>query len=112
MKRLIKILVFIGLFVGIVMVSQVIALADNGITDNDLKSEVGIEFKKESRDPFKPIPPIYDPPIRPIEKPRGQLPRTGELLTSFIILLIGISILIVFVGVANLQRVYYIELLE
>lgn len=86
---------------------------DNGIWQDGSKAEVEIKFK-EAEVPIVPEPPIYEPPysIIPPQKPKGILPHTGELLTSFIIMLTGLSILIILIGISNLKRVYYTEILE
>lgn len=76
--------------------------------DSISETELGIIFKQEDS---LVDPPIIDPPIlSPIEnpkivKPAGRLPSTGELITSVIWMFVGLSILIVIVGVHSLRRV-------
>lgn len=70
-------------------------------------TELNITFDK---DDAVISPPIETPSIIPGEiltpvKNAGRLPSTGELITSVIWILVGLSILIVFIGVHSLKQV-------
>lgn len=73
-------------------------------------TEIGIEIEK------------YDSPVDP-EKPTiidggdnntdyRLLPKTGELLSSLIVILLGISILIFSLGVISLRQLYQLSVWE
>lgn len=72
------------------------------------KTETGIYF-----DPFvktdKPKPPIYETKNPGYPKTNGALPYLGQMMTSFILLLLGVACLIVFLGVISLRKVYSIH---
>ncbi|MBO0439836.1 hypothetical protein [Candidatus Enterococcus ikei] len=72
------------------------------------KTETGISFN-QSVEPDKPKPPIYEtkPPVYPATD--GALPHLGQMMTSFILLLLGVACLIVFLGVISLRKVYSIH---
>ncbi|EOL49887.1 hypothetical protein [Enterococcus caccae] len=72
------------------------------------KTETGISFN-QSVEPEKPKPPIYEtkPPVYPSTD--GALPHLGQMMTSFILLLLGVACLIVFLGVISLRKVYRIH---
>ena len=117
MKKNMRFLVFLGVLLSLIVTPMSTVQANDMINPDKKETEVDIIFKKSEQKvvPAVPkVPPIYHPPIEviPSKKPNGQLPHTGELLTSFVMLLAGLSLLIVFVGVANLKRVYYISVLE
>lgn len=72
------------------------------------KSDVGISFDP-SKEVEKPEPPIYEPkPPGGLDK-NSALPHLGQMVTSFILLLIGVSCLIVGIGIIGLRKVYYSE---
>ena len=72
-------------------------------------TEVGIRFQKADtlEDPIIEPPIISPTPLETpnIVKPGGRLPSTGELITSLIWIFLGLSILIIFVGVHSLRQV-------
>ena len=72
------------------------------------KTETGISFN-QSVEQEKPKPPIYEtkPPVYPTSD--GVLPHLGQMMTSFILLLLGVTCLIVFLGVISLRKVYSIH---
>lgn len=74
------------------------------------KTEIGVNFKEDTEiiisNPPKDI--VYEPPSKPIYG-SPLLPKTGELITSFIITLIGLSLVIVVIGVTFLRRIYIDE---
>lgn len=117
MKKNTRLLVFLGVLLSLIITPMSTVQANDMVNSDKKETEVDITFKK-SEQKITPVvpkePPIYHPPIDVISplKPKGQLPHTGELLTSFVMLLVGLSLLIVFVGMANLKRVYYISVLE
>ncbi|MEG0286209.1 MAG: hypothetical protein RR494_09100 [Vagococcus sp.] len=72
---------------------------------NKKESPVGIQFEKErKKDSGEGKPPLINggsnkPPVR-------LLPETGELLTSLIFILLGISIVIFSLGVLTIKQLY------
>lgn len=75
-----------------------------GITE--LETEVGIELEKseEKEEPKKP-PLIDDGKDKKIY---DVLPKTGELISTLIIILLGISLLIFSLGVLSMKQLYQI----
>lgn len=65
-------------------------------------SEVIITFNEETDKPKPPIRP--DPPVLPKEP--SILPKTGELITSLIITLIGVACLLIIIGVYTLKMIW------
>lgn len=109
MKTKLNVFILFGLLLSFAITPLMTVQADDKIDHTERKTKVGIGFEKTPDVPIVSKPIKYQPAV---PQNIGQLPHTGEMLTSFIILLIGLSILIVFVGVANLKRVYYIRVLE
>ncbi|WP_086314963.1 hypothetical protein A5821_002519 [Enterococcus sp. 7F3_DIV0205] len=70
------------------------------------QTNVGISFLKEemSLNPTKPVVPSSGETF-PLVKPSGKLPSTGELVTSVMMTFIGLSLVIIFVGIYSLRRV-------
>jgi hypothetical protein len=78
-------------------------------TDDEVVKEadtrVGVEFEKSDKLPDEITKP---PKIDGGDNQTGYqiLPRTGELLTSLVIILTGLSILIFSVGVLSIRQLY------
>ena len=70
-------------------------------------TELNITFSEEDVLINSPIetPSIIPGEILTPAKPVGRLPSTGELITSVIWMFMGLSILIVFIGVHSLKQV-------
>lgn len=67
------------------------------------ESDLSIFFEK-GNEPDKPKPPVD--PIDPGAKPKpGPLPQTGELLTSFIFLLLGVALMILVIGIVTIKKI-------
>lgn len=83
----------------------------SGSYDKD-ETRTGIEFGETSKEIIKgePKDKVYKVNISS-SKPIGDklLPNTGEMITSFIILLVGMSLIIIFIGVKSLQRIYFVD---
>ncbi|WP_086314461.1 hypothetical protein A5821_002032 [Enterococcus sp. 7F3_DIV0205] len=109
MKSKLKLCILLGILLSFAITPLMTVQADDGIDHTERKTKVGIGFEEIPDDPIVREPIKYQPAT---PKNIGQLPNTGEMLTSFIVLLIGLSVLIIFVGIANLKRVYYIRVLE
>ncbi|MEI5993505.1 hypothetical protein [Candidatus Enterococcus mansonii] len=79
-----------------------------GFAADQDKTETGISFN-QFIEPEKPKPPIYE--TKPAEYPAtdGALPHLGQMMTSFILLLLGVACLIIFLGVVSLRKVYSIH---
>lgn len=70
------------------------------------KTDTAIMFEESTTVvPSKTKPPVIVKPVGPTRD--QQLPHLGQLITSIILLLIGICVLIVFVGVFSLKQLYY-----
>lgn len=71
------------------------------------KTDAGIAFE-QSVEQENITDPIY--PSKPTKSPsvNGSLPHLGQMVTSFIFLLLGLACLIVFVGVISLRKIYNI----
>lgn len=87
-------LVFMCVFTGI---------TEAYASENQNNTNIGIIFEKEVDIPTIK-PPLIDggnekPPLR-------MLPKTGELLTSMIIILIGISLFIFGIGIIVIKQLY------
>ena len=93
-------LLYIGIVVSAITYPVIAAEKNN-------ETEITIVLDK-STSPTTP-PPIVNPKQPPVPKPGGVLPQLGELLTSFIFLLVGCSLLIIVIGVFNLKKVYVVK---
>lgn len=72
------------------------------------KTEAGIKFE-QTEDTSHTEPPTYEPkPPGGLDK-EGTLPHLGQMVTSCILLLSGVSCLIVSIGIIGLRRVYMNE---
>lgn len=72
------------------------------------KTDAGISFD-QFIEPEKPKPPIYETKPPQLPATSGALPHLGQMMTSFILLLLGVACLIVFLGVISLRKVYSIH---
>ncbi|OTN89265.1 hypothetical protein A5819_001757 [Enterococcus sp. 7E2_DIV0204] len=72
------------------------------------KTDTGISFN-QFIEPEKPKPPIYETKPTGYPDTDGALPHLGQMMTSFILLLLGVACLIVFLGVISLRKVYSIH---
>ncbi|EOL50921.1 hypothetical protein [Enterococcus caccae] len=72
------------------------------------KTETGISFN-QSVEPDEPKSPIYETKTPVYPETDGALPHLGQMMTSFILLLLGVACLIVFLGVISLRKVYSIH---
>ncbi|MGX7243618.1 hypothetical protein ACWOC1_02075 [Enterococcus quebecensis] len=73
------------------------------------RTETGISFD-QFVEPEKNKPPIYETKSIAYPNTSGALPHLGQMMTSFLLLLVGIGCLIVFVGVISLRKVYNITI--
>lgn len=69
-------------------------------------TDLGIEFGVPEEESGEVSPPIY--PGGPTEpaQPSGTLPHTGEVITSFIVMLSGLSLIICVVGIVSIRKAY------
>ena len=95
------------LFLVVCVLGFLFSQAPQALAEQE-KTETGISFN-QSVEPDKPKPPIYEtkPPVYPATD--GALPHLGQMMTSFILLLLGVACLIVFLGVISLRKVYSIH---
>ncbi|EOL49877.1 hypothetical protein [Enterococcus caccae] len=77
------------------------------LADQD-KTDTGISFN-QFYEPDKPKAPIYETKPGGISTD-GALPHLGQMMTSFILLLLGVACLIIFLGVVSLRKVYSINI--
>ncbi|MBO0468671.1 hypothetical protein JZO73_14270 [Enterococcus plantarum] len=77
------------------------------------KTDVGIGFEESTCttiDSSNPEIPIILKPIGPNRE--TQLPHLGQMLSSIILLLIGLGIVIIFIGIFALKKLCYNDLKE
>ncbi|WP_430602052.1 hypothetical protein IGJ02_002261 [Enterococcus sp. DIV0724b] len=92
----------IGICAFCVLLGQVtVVFADQEKTETGISFDQFVEQEKQK-------PPIYE--TKPTTDPtlNGALPHLGQMMTSFILLLLGVTCLIVFLGVISLKKVYNI----
>lgn len=79
--------------------------AHAAITGDETEIGVGFGNNKEPVTPVKPIKPtVYEPGVKPTVS--TLLPRTNELIQSLIVMLLGIKLLLVFIGMYILIQTY------
>lgn len=87
-----------------------ISFCSNNIVVQAEKTDAGIGFEESTittTDSSKPEPPITLTP-KPIGPDRDtQLPHLGQMISSIILLLIGLGMLIIFIGVFALKKLCY-----
>ncbi|WP_207695823.1 hypothetical protein DOK67_0001461 [Enterococcus sp. DIV0212c] len=71
-------------------------------------TEAGISFE-QFIGPESPKPPVDEKDVTGYPTTNGALPMLGQMLTSFILLLLGVACLIIFLGVISLRKVYSIN---
>lgn len=95
---------------GCLVVLTIVNFSNVAEATNSNQTDIGVQFKDEA----EVIPPvnlpgnIYEPPVKPSIRP-SLLPKTGELISSFIVVLLGISVLIITLGISYLRRIYIFE---
>ncbi|OJG74017.1 hypothetical protein RV12_GL000365 [Enterococcus quebecensis] len=77
------------------------------LADQD-QTDMGISFN-QFVEQDKPKPPIYEAKPTGYPSTDGALPHLGQLMTSFILLLLGVACLIVFLGVISLRKIYSVH---
>ncbi|WP_348920526.1 hypothetical protein [Enterococcus rotai] len=78
-------------------------------TTNTRQNEVGIYFEEDEGKkilPQKPADPLVKYPDTNGNK-SGYLPHLGQMISSFILLLTGVTCLVVFCGVMMFRKIYY-----
>lgn len=89
-------LVFMCVFTGI---------TETYASENQNNTNIGIIFEKEKEVDIPTIkPPLIDGGNE--KPPLSMLPKTGELLTSMIIILMGISLFIFGIGIIVIKQLY------
>lgn len=85
-----------------------ISFCSNNIVVQAEKTDAGIGFEESTTtDSSKPEPPITLNP-KPLGPDRDtQLPHLGQMISSIILLLIGLGMLIIFIGVFALKKLCY-----
>ncbi|EOL46368.1 hypothetical protein [Enterococcus caccae] len=97
-------LLLMGICTFLVVADQVtVAFADQEETEAGISFNQFVEQDKQK-------PPLYE--TKPITDPtlNGALPHLGQMMTSFILLLLGVACLIIFLGVVSLRKVYNIRM--
>lgn len=75
-------------------------------TSSTRQNEVGIYFEKDGGKTIVQKKPLIKYPDTNGSK-NEYFPHLGQMISSFIILLIGITCLVIFCGVLMLRKVYY-----
>lgn len=89
----------------LVIICFFISLSQNQATTYRDDTDLGITFKKEKGTIVEDDkPPLIDggnnkPPVR-------MLPQTGEMLTSLIVILLGLSLFIFSIGIFTIKHLY------
>ncbi|MBO0475383.1 hypothetical protein IGL98_003267 [Enterococcus sp. DIV0840] len=84
-------------------------LCSNSLFVQAEKTDAGIGFEES-----KVVDPVTPPAeIKPVGPDRDkQLPHLGQMVTSIILLLIGLGMLVIFIGVLSLKKLCYTTLKE
>lgn len=69
------------------------------------RTDAAISFEEAQIKDKGKLPSTYVPESKVVSN-RGVLPSTGELVQSFIILLLGVFGLILFMGIHSMKRIY------
>lgn len=78
-------------------------------TSSTEQNEVGIYFEEDDGKkilPQKPTNPLVKYPDTNGSK-NGYLPHLGQMISSFIFLLVGVTCLVIFCGVLMFRKIYY-----
>jgi hypothetical protein len=102
MKKFLIGLFFLGIVNGVFAGTTVEA------TGKSVTTDVAIVFN-DKPDPQPIVPKLPNPNVPDIPKPspgyKGNLPSTGDLITSLIWTLLGCAVLIMFVGIFSLKKI-------